>query len=167
MQRDGILKRLAHFDQLLKHFWSRWKSEYLLELRNAHRTANQHRKGTNISVGDVVVVHEEGVQRGLWKLALVEEVITGNNGKVRAALIKTSYTNGRVSCWRRPIQKLYPVELCDLTRHVSPTTAASQPSSHTSPAEVSAADTVSSRPQRASAQRATVNRRHLVNSGKL
>ena len=56
VQRDGILKRLAHFDQLLKHFWSRWKSEYLLELRNAHCTANQHRKGTNISVGDVVVV---------------------------------------------------------------------------------------------------------------
>ena len=24
VQRDGILKRLAHHNQLLRHFWSRW-----------------------------------------------------------------------------------------------------------------------------------------------
>ena len=146
VQRDGVLKRLAHLDLLLKHFWSSWMSEHLLKLRNAHRTATQYRKGIYINVGYVVVVHEEGVQCGQWKLALVEEVITGHGGKIRAAQIKTSSTTGRVSRLRRLIRKLYPVELCDSTRPVSPTTAASQPSTRTSPAEVAAADTVSSWP---------------------
>ena len=60
-----------------------------------------------IKVGDVVQVHDD-TKRVNWRLAIVERIIQGKDGLVRAADIKTStgYTN-------RPITKLYPLEVSD------------------------------------------------------
>ena len=55
-----------------------WQNEYLLELREAHH----HNKGTDVEIGDVVVVHSENHPRGFWKLAQVEQTITGHDGKI-------------------------------------------------------------------------------------
>ena len=50
-------------------------------------------------------IHNEG-PRLSWYLAVIEELIIGNDGLVRAAIIRTStgHTN-------RPIVKLYPLEV--------------------------------------------------------
>lgn len=70
------------------YFWARWHDEYLLELRDAHRNANHsHVPSPSVSVGDVVVVHEEGLPQGFWKLGKIEEVIPGRDGKVRGAVV--------------------------------------------------------------------------------
>ena len=83
--------------QLLQHFQSRWKKEYLTSLREAHRMT-----GTNlqsVKVGDIVLIHDD-TPRMQWRLAMIEEVIRGLDGLVRAAKIRTS--SGKTN---RPLAK--------------------------------------------------------------
>ena len=58
-----------------------------------------------MKIGDVVLVHDD-TPRINWKLAVVEELIVGNDGLVRAAHIRTA--QGRTN---RPISKLCPLEV--------------------------------------------------------
>ena len=70
-----ITKRMIHLNKVLEHFWRRWKKEYLLELRESHRHSKHPPKESNrgtITVGEVVLVHEDNRPRGFWKLAKVE-----------------------------------------------------------------------------------------------
>lgn len=51
--------------------------------------------------------------RGFWNLAKIEKTIIGKDGKTRASVICV-YTRGRQSkLLRRPVQKLYPLEVND------------------------------------------------------
>ena len=61
--------RVALLERQKDHFWIRWRNEYLLELRNSHRLKTRDAEGQTVPVGDVVIVHEDGLHRGLWKLA--------------------------------------------------------------------------------------------------
>ena len=66
---DDLSRRMKHFVETSKKFWKRWKQEYLLELRELHRTC-QINKGIKdpIKEGQVVTVYDEGHPRGLWQL---------------------------------------------------------------------------------------------------
>ena len=44
-------------------------------------------KSTHIATGDVVIVHNESLPRGLWKLGRIQEVIPGTDGLPRCALV--------------------------------------------------------------------------------
>ena len=57
----------------------------------------------DIKVEDVVLIHDKGPRLDC-KLAVVEELIVGGDGLVRAANIRTS--NGKTN---RPIVKLFPL----------------------------------------------------------
>ena len=64
-----------------------------------------------LAKGDVVIIKGEEKNRGLWKLGIVQELITGRDGVVRGAKLRA----GR-SYLERPVQHLYPMELsCDRT----------------------------------------------------
>lgn len=89
---------------IIKHFWNRWKREYLVSLRETHNDKNGTTK-ERIKVGDVVVVHDD-IPRMRWQLAVVKELQQGQDNAVRSAIIRTS--NGVTS---RPIVKLYPLEV--------------------------------------------------------
>ena len=73
------LKECArHLNNALNYFWVRWRDEYLIELRDVHRYAGQtNAQHSTIKVGDVVIIHEESLPRGFWKLARVEKVVCG------------------------------------------------------------------------------------------
>ena len=101
-------KRMRHLNSILNHFWGRWRGEYLLELREAHRHGSNESRAETISVGDVVVVHEDA-PRPLWKLAKVYELVTGRDGHNRGAIIRVPGRN-HSKLFRRPIQRLYPIE---------------------------------------------------------
>lgn len=90
---------------ILQEFWYRWKHEYLTSLREFHRNAETNKQ--SIKKGDVVLLHYES-PRPTRKLAVVESLIEGGDGLIRAADIRTStgHTN-------RPITKLYPLEVCE------------------------------------------------------
>ena len=105
-----LSRRSQHLNLTLNRFWKRWKNEYLLELREAHR----HNKGTDaapVQVGDVVVIHNENQPRGFWKLARVERTIVGRDGKIRGAEVQVATSHGQPTVLHRPIQCLYPLEI--------------------------------------------------------
>ena len=101
--------RVKRLNSALNHFWTRWRDEYLLELRTAHRHADHsHTPYSSISIGDMVIIHDESLPRGFWKLGRVEELISGRDSKIRAAVVRLSSGSGTL---RRPIQLLYPLEI--------------------------------------------------------
>ena len=159
VHRDDLLRRLAYIKLLSDHFWSRWTSEYLLELRNAHRS-NQPSHGPKISVGDVVLIAEDGVKRGQWSLALVERLMEGVDSKVRGAVLKTTTASGKPTTLRRPVQRLYPVEFS----LASSTPAAEEVASA---AQVDVPSDVQARPRRAAAEKSAANTRALAGCGQV
>ena len=104
-----LSRRMRHLNRVLNQFWRRWKEEYLLELRDVHHCNERNSDTTPISVGDIVVVHDDK-PRGFWKLARVEEVITGKDGRVRGAVVKVN-SGKNSTVLRRPLQRLYPLEV--------------------------------------------------------
>ena len=107
---NQLNRRSRHLNLILNQFWRRWKNEYLLELREAHR----HHKGIDaapVEVGDVVVVHNDSQPRGFWKLARVERTIKGRDGKIRGAAVRIANNQGQPTTLHRPIQCLYPLEI--------------------------------------------------------
>ena len=56
-------------------------------------------------------MHEADRPRGFWKLARVEDLITGADGLVRWACIQTHSAGNRTAHLRRPVQLLYPLEV--------------------------------------------------------
>ena len=112
LTHEDLSRRVKHQRKVLNDFWRRWRLEYLLDLREAH-CHSQRSKGVSnlISVGDIVIIHEENRPKGLWKLGRVEELLKRNDDHVRGAVVRvvaskeTSFT-----VFQRPVQRLYPVE---------------------------------------------------------
>ena len=104
--RDELTRRFEFRTKLINGFWSRWKREYLLQLKSAH-TVNQPKKVQFVSVGDVVLLGEEKLPRQQWKTARVQELVQGRDGRCRSVILKTP--NGNVL--RSAVQQLYPLEI--------------------------------------------------------
>ena len=63
-------------------------------------------------VEDVVLLKNDGVPRVFWKLATVRELLTSEDGIVRAARVRVVDSDrGRASELRRPTQHLISLEL--------------------------------------------------------
>ena len=79
-----LTRRMKHLSKTLADIWRRWRTEYLLELREGHHYYPPP-KGTDnpISTGDVVLVHDENLPRGLWRLGRIKELLPGADGNVR------------------------------------------------------------------------------------
>jgi hypothetical protein len=108
-EENSCGERFKYITLKLQHFWKRWKGEYLVGLREFHRCrSKQASKG--VSKGDIVTVYGEGDKRGSWKLARVEELIVGKDKEVRGAKVRVA-GKGRPVYLKRPVQKLYPLEI--------------------------------------------------------
>lgn len=150
-------RRVDHIRTLMNHFWKRWRGEYLLELRNSHRIKSKTLGIKPISIGDVVIVHDDSKKRGDWKLGRVERLIDGTDGAVRGAVVITTTKGGKTTKIKRPVQRLYPIEMSqrveDGTQEAAPVRPAAEPP---------AANDGVLRPRRAAAQRADEQRRKLI-----
>ena len=77
-----------HGQQLAHEFWCRWRREYLPTLTTRRKwTADAE----NLRPGELVLTAEENTPRGMWIMARVVKPITGTDGRVRAAVVKTAY----------------------------------------------------------------------------
>ena len=94
----------------IDHFWTRWHSEYLMELRSHHQSAAI--SGNEPKLNDIVLVKEKGVPRMMWKMARICELILGRDGQCRAAKLQL-VTRGKPSLLTRPLQLLLPFEISD------------------------------------------------------
>ena len=103
MTHSNLVKRARDQKRLIEQFHVRWRREYLTGLREQRRETGRNLQ--TISIGDVVQIHDDGPRIG-WKLAVVEDVVRGNDGLVRAAKLRTS-----TGVTNRPIVRLYPLEV--------------------------------------------------------
>ena len=55
--------------------------------------------------------NHENRSRSLWRLGRVMHLVRGNDGKVRGAKVKVAERGKKPTTLRRPIQKLYPIEI--------------------------------------------------------
>ena len=109
---NDLSRRMKHLLKTSERFWKRWKKEYLLELREFHRTSRIS-KGVKETVqeGQIITVYDEGQPRGLWRVGRIEEVIPGTDGMIRSARVRVQSKTGRTTVLKRPIQHLYPLEI--------------------------------------------------------
>ena len=96
-------KGQTHLDK----FWKVWLTEYLPSLRekgNIHMKSIKGEINRKPHVGEVVIIKEEDLPRGKWKLARVVNLIKGEIDNIeRAATLQ--YTSGRIT--KRPFQLLH------------------------------------------------------------
>ena len=59
-----LTRRMRYLNNTLDHFWKRWKTEYLTELRESHRQTKKVPKQV-ITIGDIVLVQADAPQRGI------------------------------------------------------------------------------------------------------
>ena len=86
LDTNQATNRVKHLNNILNHFWNRWRREYLSELREVHSNiAKNHPKGvarSQIAIGDIVIIHDDQLPRRLWKLGKIQEVMRGKDGHV-------------------------------------------------------------------------------------
>ena len=92
-------------------FWNSWRRTYITSLREHYASKRKSRQSKFIEQGDVVVVEDNRVPRLLWKLGVVEHLITSRDGACRAARIATLTPGGKRTILNRSPSMLYPLEL--------------------------------------------------------
>ena len=102
MESELLNKRQKHNKLIFQNFMKKWRTEYLLMLRQVN---NGSKKLVVPKVGDIVVIHDD-CARIYWQLGRIETLLPGKDGHVRVARVKTK--NGTLI---RPIIKLYPLEV--------------------------------------------------------
>ena len=96
-----MLQRYARVERLRQHFWQRWQKEYISELQQRKKWKTNL---GSLSVGDLVLLHEDYVPPLSWRLGRVVRLFPGADGISRVADVKT--IRGTV---RRPLVRLCPL----------------------------------------------------------
>lgn len=81
----------------------------MTDLRQTHAT-NARRRGENpeIAVGDVVLLQNDSTKQVMWKLVIVNALIAGIDGKIRAAVVRVADSG---SLLKRSVKHLFPIEV--------------------------------------------------------
>ena len=112
---DKLLEIWGKGQQHLNSLWRVWKDDYLLNLRERRQThvkSPRIQAAEELKVGSIVLLKED-LPRGVWKMAKITELISSNDGKIRAA--KVLLPTKKVL--NRPLNLLYPLE-CDSGREI-------------------------------------------------
>ncbi|XP_042148940.1 uncharacterized protein LOC121837389, partial [Ixodes scapularis] len=99
---NDITRLWKRHQRQLDHFWTRWRREYLLQLRSAHESPN--RQLSRIQAGDLVLIEEEKTPRHLWRTGRVQELFHGSDGVVRSCSVALP----GAQVLKRPVQLVYP-----------------------------------------------------------
>ena len=105
LQETDLRKRAKYLLRCKEAMWSRWSKEYVRSLRERHRISGGEQT-PHPSVGDVVIIQDESRNRHSWKLGIVDELIVGRDGIIRAAKMRAGK-----GVMERAVQHLYPLEL--------------------------------------------------------
>ena len=89
---------------LIAHLWLRFKREYVPELTTRNKWFNADSR--DVKVNDLVILTDEQMPRCQWRLGRVLRPISGPDGRVRVAELRTS--SGTLI---RPVARLCPLEL--------------------------------------------------------
>jgi hypothetical protein len=113
LSTDDLNKRVRYLNDVISHFWRRWRNEYLVELRNAHRSHRKLQEKSCVEIRDIVLVHDENHPRSFWRIGRIRDLVTRKegDGSSRGAVVHVMSKKGRTTMLRRPLQLLYPLEI--------------------------------------------------------
>lgn len=97
-ERVGTADRYRLQQQVLQSIWKRWQGEYLTRL---HERSKWTKEQENIKVNDLVLVKEDNLPPGKWRLGRILDVHPGPDNLVRVVTVKT-----KDNILKRPIHKL-------------------------------------------------------------
>ena len=140
---NQLTRRMKHLANVQNHFWNHWRSEYLNELREVHSyTARKQSKSEHsiVAVDDIVIVHDEHLPRGLWKLGKIVSVMKGRDGFIRGATVKIGNRDGQEVLLNRPIQLLYPLEVQSQEPVSGETRVVKNPATENDPVDITLSD---------------------------
>lgn len=110
---ETLTRKSMNHQHLLQQFTKTWRTDYLAKLRENHATRSkpQRHSCSTVSKGDIVIVKNDSSKRIFWKLAVVEDLLRGEDGNVRAAIIRVANSKGKPKKLRSSVKHLYPVEV--------------------------------------------------------
>ena len=94
------LQRWRLVTDLHRHFWTRWKNEYLSSLQARSKWFG---KGEQLRIGDLVLI-KESTHPLHWQLGRIRTVHPGTDGQIRVAEVTTPF-----GILKRPAVKLCPL----------------------------------------------------------
>ncbi|KAL9975369.1 hypothetical protein ACROYT_G012524 [Oculina patagonica] len=124
---NTLARRERYLNNLLDHFRNRWKEEYLTGIREYQKLKGGEPRRA-IQVGDIVHIYADKKPRQQWRLGKVEKLLRGRDNVARAAEVVTVDNSLNKTLLKRPIQKLYPLEVNELDE-VTANAEAVQPNS--------------------------------------
>ena len=83
----------------------------MLNLRERPTTKSANGNPSLVRVGVIVILKNYSTSRAFWKLEKVEELLPGNDGGIRAAIVKLPRINGKSLLLKRVVQHLIPIEV--------------------------------------------------------
>ena len=93
----SLSERFRYQQQLQSHFWSRWLREYLPGLSVRQRWTKEE---IPLKQNDVVLISEDNIPRGKWKLGKIVDTFPGKDGRIRTVRVQT-----KKGMLNRPVQK--------------------------------------------------------------
>lgn len=99
---ENCRRRWRQAQFITDQFWKRWRLEYL---PNLTVTAKWHSEKKPLKAGDIVLVVDHAVPRGLWPLGRILQTFPGPDGRVRVVSVKT-----KSGVFKRPVHKLCYLE---------------------------------------------------------
>ena len=111
LTNEQMTGRVRFLVSTVNQFWERWRTEYLSELRECHHHSSQGTNSPSVSEGDIVIVHDADLPRGLWKLGCIKKLLIGRDGLARAAVVRVALRGKQSVELQRPLQLLYPLEV--------------------------------------------------------
>ena len=115
VSQESLTKRMKYVNSVLQHYWRRWSREYVIDLREFHKSKNPKNQRI-VTNREVVLVHDEKTPRQSWKIGRIIETQTSADGEVRGVKVAVVNKKGRLYNLNRPVQRIYPSEIdsiCD------------------------------------------------------
>ena len=97
------IRRWRYVQYLASQFWERWSREYVRTLNERNKWQNPKR---NLSVGDIVLVHENAPRRD-WPLGRVVNVYTDNKGFVRSVDVRVYNSENSKNSKKKRLRELH------------------------------------------------------------
>ena len=83
----------------------------MLNLRERPTTKSANGNPSLVRVGVIVILKNDYTSRAFWKLEEVVELLPGNDGGIRAAIVKVLRINRKSLLLKRVVQHLIPIEV--------------------------------------------------------
>ena len=115
LSRSDLVKRDRYLRTVLSHFKNHFKHEYLTSLREFHRN-KLAKNDCEVLVGDIVYLQDDNLRRKQWNMAKIEELLSGKDGIVRAAVIRTLDKSKRPILLKLALRHLHPLEVTSAVR---------------------------------------------------